>query len=581
MENGAGDRRSVVNLILALAMCGYVAWHSRFWGGARDAFAHVGADYAALRTQLAFDRTPIASIARRLDEILPRDVPVALAPPLVKNDALRQRLIEGLYPRRVDRTAVDVLALGRDGSVRTPVADPSMPARPTETELESFAFDLPGLLVSIGALLGFGFLVRALVPGLRPEGRDELAVPIAVLAGSAVVGGLVYAATFAQVGVPWWVYRLAGWGALGYAAARAKPWRGTGRIAAAAKLTPEAWVLVTLLAVLLWKMAALPITGWDGRSIWLFHAKQIFFQRMMSLADLHHVDWEWSHPVYPWLLPGAMAMFGGAGRVFNERMAALAVPIVWSGSLAMYWCLARLCAGRLAGAALTIALFFGTEGLVGDLYMDGLVAALLAVTILSLSRAELRGVGILAAFVVSLVKIEGAVAAGLILVGFACFDRRRGRRLGTTAALLSPILLPAVHRIWLSLHDVTEVQANVGVAKAIEDLPLRLPVVLDGLPATLLRATSGQQVETQAMLRVGFVGLVCALGVLLWRVRRAGERPPVSASWWVALGAGATLLLLAVGLVCGMPQEAAWLVTWTLDRLLLHPALVFAMLPFL
>jgi|WetSurMetagenome_2_1015567.scaffolds.fasta_scaffold1322312_2 hypothetical protein len=46
------------------------------------------------------------------------------------------------------------------------------------------------------------------------------------------------------------------------------------------------------------------------------------------------------------------------------------------------------------------------------------------------------------------------------------------------------------------------------------------------------------------------------------------------------LGSGIVLLAVAISLICVMPQDAAWLVRWTVDRVLLHPAVLFAMLPF-
>jgi hypothetical protein len=549
-------------LIWALLFCAYAALTSRFWTETYDALSHVRSDYTSLRTERSFDHTPVLPIAGRLDEILPRDVPVALAPSLESNEGLRQRLTESLYPRRVDRTAPHVLSLAADGSVRTPEPDPAHPVPAVRPPLERFDFDAVGLIVSLGALLGFGFAVVSFVPSLRGQ------LPAAVLAGCAAVGVLAYVATFLQAGVPWGFYRAAGWVALGYAA-----WRAKGRLASW-RIAPEGWILVALLALLFVRMAVLPITGWDGRSVWLFHAKQLYVQKMMALYDLHHPDWEWAHPVYPFLAPGVMAMFGGGGGAFNERMAALAMPVAWGASLALLWGLLRGYAGRAVGAVLTVTLFFGLQAGAGELYMDGWVAVLLAVVVLSIASPERRALAVLAACVVSLVKIEGAVACGLILLGWAALEAVRGRRGAATAALLLPLVLPVAHRVWLSAHDVTEFQASLGVAKAIEAIPTRLPVFVSGVPQMLARDTSGQQKEAQALLRLGTAGLALGLTGLIWR----RKRPP---EFWRVLGGGALLAGLAIIETSGMPQDAAWLVTWTLDRLLIHPAVLFLLLPFL
>jgi hypothetical protein len=336
----------------------------------------------------------------------------------------------------------------------------------------------------------------------------------------------------------------------------------------------EAWILVALLLLLCLRVSVLPITGWDGRSVWLFHAKQLWFQKMMALSDLHHPDWEWSHPVYPFLVPGVMASFGGGGSAFNERTAALAVPVLWGASLLVLWSLLREHAGRAASAAIAVTLFFGMQQSVGELYMDALVAVLLAIVVLAIASPQRLRLALLAAFVVSLVKVEGAIAAALILGGWAAFELIRGRRSWATAALLIPLALPLVHRVWLSANDVTEFQASLSLSKTIEAVPSRLPVLAAGVPRLLVRDATPQQIETQALIRLGTLGLV--FGVVLVFIGK--ERSAVKT---LVLSSGVVLALLAVFATSAMPQDAAWLVAWTLDRLMLHPAVMFLLISFI
>jgi hypothetical protein len=159
-------RRSRLLLGVALAMALWVAAGSGLWTGTYDAALHAGDDYQGLRTERAFASLPIGAIARRLDEILPRDVPVALAPGLAKNDGLTQRPVEGLYPRRVDRRAADVLTLARDGTVKTPLPDPARPVATKPEARESFAYDVGGL---VGDLYVDG-LVASVVSLVKIEG---------------------------------------------------------------------------------------------------------------------------------------------------------------------------------------------------------------------------------------------------------------------------------------------------------------------------------------------------------------------------------------------------------------------------
>ncbi|HEX4826068.1 MAG TPA: hypothetical protein VFV19_17350 [Candidatus Polarisedimenticolaceae bacterium] len=539
---------SRARVALAALLCAYAAWGSRLWREADDAWERRDSDYASLRTLLAFDRVPILDIERSLDAALPEETPVALAPSLEKNGALVQRLTEGLYPRRIDRTAADVLALGPNGEVVSPrPKGKPLPVR----DAYSFALGLPGLLVAAGAVFGFGLLLTSLVPALmRPE-RPALAWPVAWLAGCAAVGALVHVATWTQIGVPWWAWRFAGWAALTIVALRR-------RLPAASRPSPEALVPAALVALLLVQMAVLPVTGWDGRSIWLFHAKQIFFHGKLALADLRLGDSEWSHPVYPALVPAVMALFAGASRVFDERDAALAVALIWSGALAALWVLARGAMGRWTGALVTLTAFFALAGLTTDLYMDGIVAVLLAVTILAFADDALVPVGILAAAAVSLVKVEGAAAAVVLAMTV-----RRPKPI-----LFVPALLPLLHAVWLRMNGVTEFQARIDPSA----IPSKLPVVAAGIASVLARGAQGQQHETQLLLRIGLVGLAAGAALAAMRI---GSSLRVR----VAL-AGAALVAMAIVLGAAMPQDAPWVVTWTLDRLLLHPALAFAMLPF-
>ena len=75
-------------------------------------------------------------------------------------------------------------------------------------------------------------------------------------------------------------------------------------------------------------------------------------------------------------------------------------------------------------------------------------------------------------------------------------------------------------------------------------------------------------------MRLGVVGLGLGAATLAWRRNR-------SASFLPVLGGGVLFAALAIGETSGMPQDAAWLVSWTLDRLMLHPAVLFLLLPFL
>src|SRR5690606_6935028 len=109
---------------------------------------------------------------------------------------------------------------------------------------------------------------------------------------------------------------------------------------------PEHALFAALLLVLLARAVLLPISGWDGRSIWLFQAHRLFAHGLVPVDELRAASTLWSHPDYPLLLPAWLASFSALAPGFDEQGAALAIAVLIGACLALVWQLARPLLGR-------------------------------------------------------------------------------------------------------------------------------------------------------------------------------------------------------------------------------------------
>src|SRR5262245_593652 len=363
-----------------------------------------GADYATRREVEGFGGFPIRSAARALDAHLAPDVPIRLAPALLENDLFRQRISEGLYPRVVSQGAehalriaprerfdpsrdTEVAELGPEAIVYLPGILP--PRAAVEAPREGFALDAAPLLLALAAALGLGgalglALRRAF--GVEPLFLPPLAVPLAALA----VALLVSLASWLQL--PFDAFRVAavtGWACLPVAAWRVSRDAELRRGLAAAwpARRAETWLLALLLGTCVAALALLPIASWDGRSIWLFHAKRLYFDGFLTARAAADPDAQWSHTSYPLLLPAWMGFATWLSPVYNERLVGVGVGVLFASELWLVWLLACRRLGRGLGAALAFALGLGLATPSAEGFADGHLTLLLVALLLAAQGA--------------------------------------------------------------------------------------------------------------------------------------------------------------------------------------------------
>jgi len=169
------------------------------------------------------------------------------------------------------------------------------------------------------------------------------------------------------------------------------------------------------------------------------------------------------------------------------------------------------------------------------------------------------------------VKAEGLVLAGSLAVLFAFAGWRRGERAARRPLRPFLVLAPAaVHAVWTRAQGADSVFKGQDAGGVVASFGARLAEALQALPGLWL----GQgPTQVRALLWAGSAALVVVAG--LW-VRRRAPRGVI-----LALAAAAGWTGFALAAVSGLPESPSWFVETALDRLLLHPAALLVLAPFL
>lgn len=515
-----------------------------------------------------FAGMPMREIHAKIAALVPQGQALAYGAALDRDDYLRQRFAEALYPLRIEANAgfsldvgaprglpgEHVLALLRPfGNI--PLVLTGISATPEETPRPSptmVAFAdagpllslVPFLLASLSALgwgaIGYRFFFR----GANLPAAAALSAQL--VSGAVTLGLLATAATWLQFRLPW--TRLLG---IGVAALAGHAWlsRGVFRLDKfrPARLPLETWLFAAALLLFLARVWVFPVTLWDGRSIWLFTAKKVFYSGMLPLADLKNPMYLFSHSIYPLLVPSWLAFFSSSLDQFSERVSAMSLALLFSALLCLAWGMSRSVFGRAAGAVFCFFLLAISENLVGGGYVDSLLVLGVVLPALFLGGAAtgLRPVTFFLAFA-SLVKFEGLFLGAAAALSLTLFQYRFRDLIATGAAFL-----PAVaHQLWVRLQNIPNSYENRG--RGIEDLLGRAVQFLAEHPAFL---------QDRGYLNVRYffpeaVAFAAAAALAGWFLKRTGDgAAPRARRLWIT---GIILLVLAAGIPILMVHPMAY-----------------------
>jgi hypothetical protein len=550
--------------LLGLLVMLQVASASWLWSVIAHSWAVDRTSYRAVWLASGFRDLPIDELAAALDARLPPETPIKLGPRFEGSGPWAQRLKEGLYPRLVTRDASAVLEFAGpaelDPLLRTPrasfVLTGSLPAPPAAVR-PSFDFGMSWWRIYGHALGAFGW-GAAIALALRRR-REIPLLAGAALAAPVCLGVLGTVATVVQRPLPWTALTVVGalLGAAAIALELRRRLRGGDLRACLGLLRqPELWGLGLLSAIMVRHALLAPIVGWDGRSIWLYRAKQVAHHGYLAAADALNPLNFFSHMEYPLLVPTWLAHFAAASP-FREREAAVAAILLELALFGYLWWISSRTLGRWVGAAFLGTVWLVTMAASERLFADGFLGLLLLAALFSLEDEDTAPFGWLALLGAALTKAEGlffaAAVAGLFLLLHPRFRARPWPRRLAPAAVL---LVGAIPPLWARAIGVHGQYAEA-----------RLPATV-GVTAGRLGAI-GSGVFQLARESVPLASLGAAL-VLYLVLEATGRRSPLSR---VMAGAGLAIIAFSVAVMMVTPYELSEQVNVAMERLLSHAVL--------
>jgi hypothetical protein len=538
-----------------------------FWGArALRLCSESSTSYAACREEVGFAGLPIESLRSGIDRLLPRGAPLTLAPELSADTVAWQRLTEGLYPRRVTNDAANTLALAESATGVLPewpgkghfvLTGSQVRAVPAGVNAQDPAPSDVWLLGNALALFGLGLCCAWMVNrvafgwlGVSPGAS------VLVLLGGVGVAIVYSLATWFRFAVPVSTLRLVGWSALGVAVLRAV--LRLNRPSLRAMFTEywrwgSLWWLCVLLPTVMLCMywARVPISGWDGRSIWFFRAHEIAQHGVFHPLDVFNPAYLFSNPSYPLFFSSWLAFFG-AHEVFNERHAAMGMAVLLWALVTPIASQLRARHGSLLGSVVSLALLGSAAVSLAGGYPDGVLAAALLLGVLCLFAPDAQGLAGLAFVVAGICKREGLVLVAVILLLhlLVASDRKQLR----VRLLFLTCLIPGVaHALWYGKTNLPEIYAGSALPAPAEVLPM--------LGVLLARFFGSILVPPEKLLALAALVLVLVQA----REHRFSLRRPM-----VEL-AGAALLAFAFAAVSVMvsPFRFEWHVDTAFDRVIL------------
>ncbi|HXU81238.1 MAG TPA: hypothetical protein VN914_07560 [Polyangia bacterium] len=553
--------------LLALALCLQFLAASWLWVLMEDSGWFLGkGNYKTAWASSGYRGLPIEEVATGLNRHLPVETPIRLGS---IDPQWAQRLKEGLYPRRIVPDAPYSLETGKSPAV--PIAAsprgqlvlmgklPAPPPSPPSGKVD-FGRSWLRVILHLLASLGWGLaLAVVLTRAWRPPARAPL-WPATALAAPLVWGVLGTVATLLQRPLPFTALMVLGL-VLGAAALvlslRGRDLRGEWTRRLAWVRQPETWGMVAFSALLVRHMDVWPIVGWDGRSIWLYRAKQIAYNGYLTVADAINPENFFSHMEYPVLYPTWLAQFLLPGPL-REREVALGIMALQLLLISTIWWLARRRLGRWPGAAFTAAVFLLTAANSERGFADGFISLFLLAMLFLLESEELEPLGWLAGLGAALTKGEGLVFAAMAGGLFVLFHPRfRAKRWLPRLAPPLVLLFGALPPLWA---HVIGIKNQYTGAK----LPPTLALKLD----RLLIIWNGMGRLARELNFVAFIPAALGIFVVLEITRRRSWTARIMA----AVGVGTVLFSVAVMMVT--PYDVADQVQTALGRLLCHTAIV-------
>jgi len=183
------------------------------------------------------------------------------------------------------------------------------------------------------------------------------------------------------------------------------------------------WMVLAIVSCVIFIILGVPLTHWDARHIWFFHAKRIFVDNnLYTQLDNYFPE---SHNDYPVLVPAIAASFAKGLGFWNEIFPRLSIlPVL----IPIFLVLRILFKRHFSFAVAVLGTLFVSKQLLVDGYMDAILGLYIAVACLLLEKCEEKSeyswlIWIFLAL--PMIKNEGVLALLLLLISFFFIFRHR------------------------------------------------------------------------------------------------------------------------------------------------------------
>lgn len=322
----------------------------------------------------------------------------------------------------------------------------------------------------------------------------------------------------------------------------------------AARMPPRgeaagALLAAALLAAIAFKAVGEPLTDWDARSIWFFHAKMIYVSgRVLEAGLWNDPQLAWAHTDYPKLNAVVTAVWMRAFGVWNEYLPRAALALLLAPAVLLCVGYARSFAGQLF-LVCVLLLKPGESLWIGS--MDGILAAYAGVSVLYGGRwvaaREPRDLlaALVAAALCSGLKNEGLVLAAFAIVTTFFWARSVPRRMAALGILL--FLPTGIWFVWARRNGLVNDLAAEG-----------------WFQRAFARLGDGQSLAqiAQSILRPKEVRIVVALTLTACLLRWLARRRRLDCPCWLQLApAMSTAVLYGIclaGVYLTTPHDLSW-----------------------
>ena len=284
------------------------------------------------------------------------------------------------------------------------------------------------------------------------------------------------------------------------------------------------WIgILFVMLIFLSRVMISPISGWDARTIWFYHAKLIYFSQSIGLdAGWLSASVMPSHFDYPKLISLLAAQVAFVAGFWNEYLPKLALFFIFSPGLMLLLGQAKW---RLSSVLLFLLVPLSFERVLWNGYMDGYLALYAALAAFFLGKYSISTSfwdlisGLLSTTLLLYVKNEGMLAVLAILSLTILFFYWQNRRsLAKFGEILQPQYLLPFLLLWLPMLLWQWYKAQWGLSN---DLKLGSN---DSLAMLQSRMTDGsyhfifESLHTHLNTALSLTGLLL-LALIIWKVK--------------------------------------------------------------